>query len=485
VGREVKDGPKRWRDDPEVPEALRRDLSAEAESLASHDLGAMQQALQAKIAAGASAGVGAASVVPYLIGALVLGGAATWWAATGGPEPVQVASVDRSASAVRGDADSRTAVGSEGDIDEDRADGVTDERASGGANARGVADGVTDERGAHAAEERGANGAAGRGANATADQSGAGAAMARSGAHAAAEGGARGGIAKSDAYGVTEARAGHATKTDVDGAPTQGGANAGAAAGAHGASAKDGVHGAAAKDANGAAAKDTNGAAAKDANGAAAKDANGATAKDASGATAKDANGAAARDANGATAKDANGATAKDANGASAKGGANGASAKDANGATAQGGAGTTAQGDGAASSSGPGAAPASDLAAQLDAYERAQRLLGDGDAAAAIHAFAAYLAAYPDGRLRTEARLGQLHALFAAERFAQAAAAAESLRGGALAAHRRRDVERVLGESRAMLGACDAADAALKRAGTSGEERARIIARCRGASKE
>ncbi|MEQ9500069.1 MAG: hypothetical protein RIT81_24555 [Deltaproteobacteria bacterium] len=361
----MKDGPKRWRDDPEVPEALRADLSAEAESLASHDLGAMQQALQAKIAAGASAGVGAASVVPYLIGALVLGGAATWWAATGGPEPEQVASVERGASAARGDANARSA-GSEGDIDEDGANGITDERAS--TVTRGGADGVTDARGAHAAEERAAN--------ATADKSGTSAT--RSSANAAAEGGARGAIAKSDADGLIEARAGHATKNGADGAPIQGGANAAAEGGSHGASAKDGAHGAS-----------TN------------------------------------------------------------------------------------------------GAPPASDLAAQLDAYERAQRLLGDGDAAAAIDAFAAYLAAYPDGRLRTEARLGQLHALFAAERFTQAAATAEGLRGGALAAHRRRDVERVLGESRAMLGACDAADVALKRAGTSGEERARIIARCRGSSKE
>ncbi len=338
--------PKRWRDDPEVLEELGLDLSAEAESLATHDLGAMEQAVHAKIAAGTAA----SSVVPYLIGALIVGGAATWWLTSTAPDAatrgVVVAEAPRGARGVDG-------TGARG----------ADENAR-GANENEANENRADENEANARANENANGASANGANANG----------------------------------ANARGANARGANENGANTRG-ANENAAS---------------ARRAN------ENGA---------------------------NANGAAARGAN--------------SNGANPRGD-EGASDADAD---------PTAATDTAAPS---------DLAAQLDAYERAQALLAAGDARRAIEAFGAYLAAYPDGRLRTEAKLGRLHALFAAERFAETAEVAEALAREDLAAHRRRDVHRVHGEALAMLGRCPDADAALARSGATDQDRSRIVARCR-----
>lgn len=128
-----------------------------------------------------------------------------------------------------------------------------------------------------------------------------------------------------------------------------------------------------------------------------------------------------------------------------------------------------------------PAKAPApTDLAAQLDRYERGQRALTENRPADAITAFTSYLSDYPNGRLVMEAQLGLLHARFATEQYAEAAKSAEALIASPLASHRRKEILRVLAESRAMLGECERAAAAFDASFADPAVRERAIARCR-----
>lgn len=126
-----------------------------------------------------------------------------------------------------------------------------------------------------------------------------------------------------------------------------------------------------------------------------------------------------------------------------------------------------------------PTAPTASDLAAQLERYEAGQGALRGGAAAEAIAIFERYVSDFPHGRLRVEAELGLLEARVTTRDYAGAEALARRLAEDPLASHRRREILRVLGESRVLLGRCAEARVAFEAAEVSTAFAERALARC------
>jgi hypothetical protein len=90
--------------------------------------------------------------------------------------------------------------------------------------------------------------------------------------------------------------------------------------------------------------------------------------------------------------------------------------------------------------------------------YDRIRDALDTGDARAAVSAFEAYDAAFPSGRLATEARIKLLLVLLAAGDAAAAERLAADLQDRAEFSTRRPEILRVRAESLVSLGRCDEA---------------------------
>lgn len=97
-----------------------------------------------------------------------------------------------------------------------------------------------------------------------------------------------------------------------------------------------------------------------------------------------------------------------------------------------------------------------SDLAADLDAYDRAREAMEAEDWPEAARRLDAYLAAFPNGRLRLEAELDRVEALTRSGLTAAAADAAERLLGMPIASGRRPELLRLAIQLRVKLGACE-----------------------------
>jgi TolA-binding protein len=115
-----------------------------------------------------------------------------------------------------------------------------------------------------------------------------------------------------------------------------------------------------------------------------------------------------------------------------------------------------------AASSAHASAPRTTSLGDETRRYERAAAALRAGEPIAAAEELRAYLARYPQGTLRDEARLSLLEARFAAGDFRGARDLAVELAADDALRSRRREIVEVLVRAQIALGACDAARVSL-----------------------